>query len=56
MKTALRSTWLSITLPLLGGCGFSLGDTVADGVFAGVSDTVATVLSSLALGAFGIAA
>ena len=55
MKTLLRSAWLSVTLPLLGGCGF-LGDTVADAVFVGVSDTVATVLSTIALSAFGLTA
>ena len=56
MKPLLRSAWLSIMLPLLGGCGIGLGDTVADAIFVGVSDTVATVLSTIALSAFGLSA
>ena len=56
MKSLLRTAWLSVTIPLLGGCGFRLGDTVADGVFAGVSDTIGTVLSTIVLGALGLSA
>ena len=56
MKPLLRAAWLSVTLPLLGGCGIRLGDTVADAIFVGVSDTVATVLSTIALSAFGLSA
>ena len=56
MKRAHGMIWILASLTMVRGCGVSMRDAAADGLVGGVSDTIATVLSSFALQFFGLSA
>lgn len=49
MNRAVRAGLAGLLTVLAGGCSFSLSDLIADGLVGGLSDTIATVLSTLIL-------
>ncbi len=56
MKRVYGMMWVLASLSLVRGCGVSVRDAAADGIIGGVSDTIATVLSTFALQFFGLSA
>ncbi len=56
MKRVYGMMWVLASLTMVRGCGVSVRDAAADGLVGGVRDTIATVLSTLALQFLGLAA
>ena len=56
MKRAYGMVWILARLTMVRGCGVSVRDAAAGGLVGGVSDTIATVISTFALQALGLTA
>lgn len=56
MKRVYGMMWVLASLTMVRGCGVSVRDAAADGLVGGVSDTIATVVSTFALQFFGLGA
>ena len=53
-KHGLRNLWFGVSLLILcGSAGCSFQESLIDGFFGGISDTVATIVSNVLLGANG---